>query len=463
MKFFIIFVLTLTRNTKDALVVTQCGAESIAFLKVYGVLPAAASYIAIFAKISSVLSRQQLFYATCIPFFVFFLLFNTVIYPNRHSLEPSLSTIQSLLGDTVMGGSEVPAKLISHWTSALFFVVSEIYASVSISILFWKFANDVVSVTQAKQFYPLFGYMSSLAPVFAGQYVAQYASEVDNFASSLNRLTVPITASGIAICWLHRTINAFIESTEHAKDLPVKSADQRGKKRESKINLLDSLRFISSSQYLGLITLLVLGYGIMYNFLEITWKSLVKRQYSDPIDYQRFMGNFSSLVGGATFFVIMIGSNVIKTLGWKVGAVSTPAVMSLLAIPFFACTVMIGVDNPTVLNTAVKIGTAMILISKTFKYGLFDPTLQMSYIPLDEDSKVKGKAAIDVLGSHAGRSGASLVQQGLIIAFGDIITASPAVMVIFYAVSVVWIMAAMKLSILYNTEIQMQKEGKKDQ
>jgi AAA family ATP:ADP antiporter len=34
MEFFIIMALTLTRDTKDTLVVTQCGAEAIAFLKV---------------------------------------------------------------------------------------------------------------------------------------------------------------------------------------------------------------------------------------------------------------------------------------------------------------------------------------------------------------------------------------------------------------------------------------------
>ena len=36
MKFFIIMALTLTRDTKDTLIVTQCGAEAIAFLKVIG-------------------------------------------------------------------------------------------------------------------------------------------------------------------------------------------------------------------------------------------------------------------------------------------------------------------------------------------------------------------------------------------------------------------------------------------
>jgi AAA family ATP:ADP antiporter len=33
-KFFVILALTLTRDTKDTLIVTQCGAEAIAFLKV---------------------------------------------------------------------------------------------------------------------------------------------------------------------------------------------------------------------------------------------------------------------------------------------------------------------------------------------------------------------------------------------------------------------------------------------
>lgn len=34
MQFFIIFVLTLTRDLKDTLIITSCGAEAISFLKV---------------------------------------------------------------------------------------------------------------------------------------------------------------------------------------------------------------------------------------------------------------------------------------------------------------------------------------------------------------------------------------------------------------------------------------------
>ena len=93
-------------------------------------------------------------------------------------------------------------------------------------------------------------------------------------------------------------------------------------------------------------------------------KSLVKREYQDAVDYQRYMGNFSSLVGGATFVVIFLGSNIIKILGWKCGAMATPTIMAVMAIPFFTCTVVLGVESPVVLSYAVQIGSVMILLSR---------------------------------------------------------------------------------------------------
>lgn len=51
---------------------------------------------------------------------------------------------------------------------------------VSIGVLFWQFANDVVPVAQAKRFYPLFGQMSSLAPVVAGLCVVRFTSAVSS-------------------------------------------------------------------------------------------------------------------------------------------------------------------------------------------------------------------------------------------------------------------------------------------
>ena len=122
-------------------------------------MPAATTFIAVFAKMSSVLSRQALFYSTCIPFFIFYICFDLFIYQENLSEQSTLTR------------NDVVAKILTNWSSALFFIISEVYSSVSIGILFWKLANDVVDVEQAKRFYPLFAYMSSFAPIIAGMYV----------------------------------------------------------------------------------------------------------------------------------------------------------------------------------------------------------------------------------------------------------------------------------------------------
>jgi AAA family ATP:ADP antiporter len=426
-------------------------------LQIYGVLPAATAFIALYSKMSDAMSKTTLFYATCIPFFTFFLLFDMLIYPNADRLHPSLSAVQAILpGNAQSGGMAVMANIVAHWTSALFYIVSEIYSSVSVGLLFWQFANDVVPVDQAKRFYPLFAQMSGLAPVLAGQYVVRFASKANDFSSSMHRLTGAVTFAGIMICVFYNASVKFIAENDGIVISASSTAADGPKKKKPKMSMMESIKFLASSQYLRLIASLVLGYGLSINFTEVMWKSLVKKQYPNPLDYQRFMGNFSSAVGLSTCIVILFGVHVIRILGWRVGAMATPATMTLLAAPFFSC-ILMGLDSPFRLHVAVILGTLQSLLSKTSKYALFDPTTQMAYIPLDQDSKVKGKAAIDVLGSRIGKSGGSLIQQILVFGFGNIINAAPAVAVIYYSVLLAWISAANKLSQLFMAQTEMEK------
>jgi len=96
----------------------------------------------------------------------------------------------------------------------------------------------------------------------------------------------------------------------------------------------------------------------------------------------------------------------------------TPIVLLVTGIGFFAFIIfreqlapyMMGL-SPVVL--AVLFGQAQNIMSKSTKYSLFDPTKEMAYVPLDQESKVKGKAAIDVVGARLGKSGGALINQAI--------------------------------------------------
>ena len=74
----------------------------------------------------------------------------------------------------------------------------------------------------------------------------------------------------------------------------------------------------------------------------------------------------------------------------------------------------------------------------------------MAYIPLDEESKVKGKAAIDVVGARLGKSGGSLIQQFLMLFVPSVTAMSPYIGVIFLIIIGGWIFSVKILGLKYQ-------------
>ena len=112
------------------------------------------------------------------------------------------------------------------------------------------------------------------------------------------------------------------------------------------------------------------------------------------------------------------------------------------------------------LMLAVLFGQAQNIMSKSTKYSLFDPTKEMAYVPLDQESKVKGKAAIDVVGARLGKSGGALINQGLILGLGSISIITPYVAGILFLIIFAWIWGARKLGKLYSQKTQEKEEQK---
>jgi AAA family ATP:ADP antiporter len=56
--------------------------------------------------------------------------------------------------------------------------MAELWGSVVVSVLFWGFANQITTVDEAKQFYPLFGLGANVALIFSGRAVKIFSQVV---------------------------------------------------------------------------------------------------------------------------------------------------------------------------------------------------------------------------------------------------------------------------------------------
>jgi ATP:ADP antiporter, AAA family len=66
---------------------------------------------------------------------------------------------------------------------------------------------------------------------------------------------------------------------------------------------------------------------------------------------------------------------------------------------------------------------------------------------------VKGKAAIDVLGSRLGKSLGAFMLQALVVYFGSALQASYVVGALFYAVLTTWMASANRLADLFEERV----------
>lgn len=146
---------------------------------------------------------------------------------------------------------------------------------------------------------------------------------------------------------------------------------------------------------------------------------------------------------------------------------SSPPTPSPPGVVFFALvlfstplTPMLAGLGMTPLFAAVLVGAAQNIFSKSSKYSLFDPCKEMAYIPLDDETKTKGKAAIDVICNPLGKSGGALIQQFMIIGFGSLAASTPYLGIILLVIVAGWIAAAKDLDWRFSAQQTEAAEAK---
>lgn len=466
----ILFNYTVARNVKDGLVVTATGSsEIIPYLKGSLVLPAAIVFFFIYAKLASTLSKQALFYTIIGGFIAFFVFFAAVLYPLHDYLHPTTSAdaLQAMLPKGFKGLVDV----YRVWTFSLFYTMSELWGAAVSALMFWQFANDVTRIKDAKRFYAHFYLVANIFVAFSGVVVNRLAQVQDNLPEgvdpwgvSLNYLTAVLTINGIIVLILYYFLNKFVFTDSYLEALAAEKKE-KPKKTKLKMSVMDGVKFLFKSKYLGLIAMLVISYGVTINLVEVTWKGAVKQQFPTPNEYVAFMGYLSSSTGIATILAILVGSILVRKLGWRFAALMTPIVLGTTGLLFFLCIITPSLVSPlgilfgiSPLLLGVLIGLAQNVLSKSIKYALFDPTKEMAYIPLDDESKMRGKAAVDVVANRFGKSGGGYIQIALMALIGEMAAILPYITVIFAIFIVIWMVSVFSLSTEFEKACKEQED-----
>lgn len=446
------------RICKDTMVITasHSGAEAIPFIKVWAILPCAVLLTVLFTRLVNRYNREKVFYIMMGLFLSFFLLFTFVLFPAQETLHPH--AFADWLQEILPAGLKGFIAVFRNWTFTLFYVMSELWGTAILTVLFWGFANEVTTVSEAKRFYVMWSIGANIAGIIAGQTAVQLSQNVhfawlpygtEAWHQSVLFVNSLVIACGILtifiFCYLNKNLAKIPKDSTDARPMPVEKL---------KTSMRQSFSYLMKSRYLIYIALIVLAYNLCINLVEVVWKNQAKQMYPNASEFHGFMGTVMTWMSViATAISIFVSGSFIRKFSWTAGALVTPIVTFITGMAFFAFVLfdtggyswLSDVFGATPLVLSVILGSFHNCMTRACKHTLFDATKEMAFIPLSSESKLKGKAAIDGVGSRLGKSGGSVIHQGLLLMFATVAGSTPVVAAIFFVVVVLWIVSAKAL------------------
>lgn len=480
MLFLTCFNYSILKNLKDVMVVTAkaSGGEVIPFIKVWAMLPMAVLSALVFTKLSNRYSQEKVYYIIIGGFLMIYAIFGFVIYPFRESLE--LTGLASSMEAVLPAGAKGFIAMVRHWSFTFFYVMCELWSSIVVTVLFWGFANEITKVKDARRWYSLLSVVASSSAVIAGvmgrffsnlEYNPNLPFGTNAWEQTIVEVVIAVLVVGLGILatfwWLNRNV---LTSPEYV-DIHRSNRAFRIKKKQS---LRQSFSMLSKSKYLVCIAVLVIAYHLTINLVEVVWKDQLKELYPDRNDYFIYLSDVTVLLGiisaAASFFI----GSIIARFGWTKTAMVAPMMMLVTSLGFFGflfCRETFGDAALTFLGmtplaVAVLFGGAQNCFSKAAKYSVFDATKEMAFIPLDHETKLKGKAAIDGVASRFGKSGGSIIHQSLLLIFTTLTQSAPYVAAILMGVIGVWFAAVKVLGVEFaklTLSTREEAEGVTDQ
>lgn len=212
-------------------------------------------------------------------------------------------------------------------------------------------------------------------------------------------------------------------------------------KRKKTMTMKDAFIFLGKSPQIRCLAMMALAQGITTRLLDVSWKHYLHKLHTTPAAYAAFLGDTAMWTGIVTGSLMFTSPMLFDRIGWKGVASTTPNFMFWGGIPFFIGCIAYNFMADKALTVGaftlqglVIAGAMLQVLSKGAKFSLFKPAEEMVYIGLDDESRSKGKAAIDVVGAQSGKSVVSVMQQALLILTGGTVGGILPMLAVFYAI-----------------------------
>lgn len=448
--FITVFNFTQLRNIKDSVVLTApgSGGEVISYLKTFMVMPAVIIMGTLYVRLRKSLSFEKTYVSIVTFFLVFFSIWNFFLFPNAELLHWDVAKVEAL--QLAYPRIQAIFPVLGAWTYSLYYVMAEMWGTYALSVLFWQFANQNVGTEEAKRFYPPFLFVNAFATVLVGLSMKA--------VGGIFETNILVILSGICMLFIFKYINS-----EVLTDPRFAKVDKKKKKAKIKLSFWQSIKHLTSSPYIGFLSVMILAYGFSINMLEVYWKGNAKLMYPVKEDFHAMMSNYSLYTGLLGMVLAFVGRWILSRFGWFVCAIITPLVIVTACAIYFSTALFPEALQPALLGLVgladpmlffFSFGMVGVITSKSTKYSFFDPTKEMAYIPLDPDLRMTGKAAADGVGGRLGKAGAGWVQMFL-FAFtaGKLPEIMPYVSVLLLVLSGLWIYAVYRLSAMYHEAV----------
>jgi AAA family ATP:ADP antiporter len=432
------------RSARNALTVADLGggAGSIPWFELCGTMPGALLMTMALAWLLNKYPIQRVFFLTLTAFALFFLFFSLVIYPFLPTLKIALQNSLHI-PDWII-------QFLPQFLSMLFFVMAELWKIALLTVLFWGFINQYVSIENAKKYYSPLMFGGSIGTVLASPIISCCTSDFlskQSWSHSLSLMMGAVALISLLVAWIFSHLSKTFSEPSPKMETVSSSTPEP-------LSIWDSFKVCYQSPYLMLLAWVTIADYIAYALGEVVFFDVLKQKFPDPRDYCNFMGHLSFWNGILTAVsALFITPFLLKKCRWVIASLITPLCLLITEMAFF-----FAIWSPSLagnLNFLIFLGSLFFCLVRAAKYTLFDTSKEISFLLLSPLEKMQGKLVIDGMCARAGRGGGSLISLLLIRSCGGVLAMAPIAGALALLISVSCVVSTFRLGRLVEEKKEL--------